>query len=310
MIESTDLSHLRSELDACVESDKELLERSRQQVRPLRDQTRRIHPHAATAVSIVGTDGGNNRIAFDPLLVELVRVVDSSNNEYCLEVVTSSANLDKIHERHLAPGGIPKTALGRMMKLLDVSTLWDLSVTIAAPPANPKPSWVQDYRELMEWAVILDLVRETTFGSDTVIIFDGQLRSKVFAPGKFKAYRQLLEAAIDRQFNERRRRIYIVALGKHSKVLDRYRLAMALEGVLRTTYPAYVAVPRPLQTQVYKWKNTRLVSCQRSRAQLPRDSSRERCSLSSSAVALVIRSGLRICSSARPTMLPQSSAMS
>ncbi len=32
-------------------------------------------------------------------------------------------------------------------------------------------------------------------------------------------------------------------MAKHSKVLDRYRLAMRLEGVLDTPYPAYVEVP-------------------------------------------------------------------
>jgi len=34
---------------------------------------------------------------------------------------------------------------------------------------------------------------------------------------------------------------------KSSKVLNRYRLAMALEGILRTDYPAFVDVDRVLE---------------------------------------------------------------
>lgn len=42
-------------------------------------------------------------------------------------------------------------------------------------------------------------------------------------------------------------------MAKHSKVLLRYRLAMALEGVLQTNYPAYVEVPRDIEEKAYKW---------------------------------------------------------
>ncbi len=50
-----------------------------------------------------------------------------------------------------------------------------------------------------------------------------------------------------------RRRIYLVGVAKHSKVLARYRLAMALEGVLTTDYPAYVEVPREIEEKAYVW---------------------------------------------------------
>ncbi|MGH2613979.1 MAG: hypothetical protein ACRDJC_01970, partial [Thermomicrobiales bacterium] len=40
---------------------------------------------------------------------------------------------------------------------------------------------------------------------------------------------------------------------KHSKVLARYRLAMALEGILRTDYPAFVEIPRDIEEKAYLW---------------------------------------------------------
>ena len=47
------------------------------------------------------------------------------------------------------------------------------------------------------------------------------------------------------------RRIYLAGVAKHSKVLDRYRLAMFLENVLATPYPAYVEVPREIEERAY-----------------------------------------------------------
>ena len=42
-------------------------------------------------------------------------------------------------------------------------------------------------------------------------------------------------------------------MAKQSKVLTRYRLAMALEDVLRTEYPAYVEIPREIEEKAYLW---------------------------------------------------------
>jgi hypothetical protein len=36
-------------------------------------------------------------------------------------------------------------------------------------------------------------------------------------------------------------------------VLTRYRLAMALEGILTTNYPAYLPIPRAIEEKAYRW---------------------------------------------------------
>src|SRR5690606_25134316 len=61
------------------------------------------------------------------------------------------------------------------------------------------------------------------------------------------------EARIQVQYDKKRRRIYLVGIAKRSKVLERYRLAMALEGVLQTGYPAYTPVPRDIEERAYVW---------------------------------------------------------
>jgi hypothetical protein len=53
---------------------------------------------AATTISLVATDGGNNRMHFDPFLIQLVRLVDSSNNEYCLQAITPTTDVLRLGE--------------------------------------------------------------------------------------------------------------------------------------------------------------------------------------------------------------------
>src|SRR5439155_21324152 len=62
--------------------------------------------------------------------------------------------------------------------------------------------------ELMEWAILFEVVRERDFATDTVIVRDGFLRSKVFSGDLFKKYRQGIDDAIATQFSKHRRRIF------------------------------------------------------------------------------------------------------
>lgn len=255
MIDPESHEILREEMHARIQDDYRLLLELREQVRPLRTQVRQIQPRETTSISLVGTDGGNNRVRFDPFLIQLVRVVDSSNNEYCLEAITPSTSVRDLAAAQFDSQGRPRSAVGKLMEALDVDSLTALSHMIRLNDDNrpTSPSWVQVYRELMEWAVLLSVLRDKDFGADTIIVYDGLLRSKVFAKDLFRKYLNHVEAAIDRQWSDSRRRIYLVGVAKHSKVLDRYRLAMALEEVLTTEYPAYLSVPRSLEGEAYIW---------------------------------------------------------
>ena len=140
------------------------------------------------------------------------------------------------------------------MDLLGVRSLPSLSHMIRpSKEGRPvSPSWVQVYRELVEWAILLALLKKD-FGTDTLIVCDGLLRSKVFAGDLFPRLLGSMRERIDAQWTKHRRRVYLAGVAKHSKVLARYRLAMALEGVLCTDYPAYVEVPRDVEERAYVW---------------------------------------------------------
>ncbi len=253
MIDAESFEKLKSELKERILSDRAVLEELREQVRPLRFTTTRIQPHSTTAISLVGTDGGNNKVQFDPFMVQVVRVVDSSNNEYCLEVVTPTSDIATLSQRHFAADGSGITPLGRLMNYLGVASLYDLTHMISRPPKPLKPSWVQVYRELMEWAVLFELVRNKDFATDTVIIWDGYLRTKLFRGELFKRFREGLEEGIANQYKRNRRRLHVASVIKHSRVLETYQLAMAIEGVLRNSYPSYVEVPHALEKHVFAW---------------------------------------------------------
>ena len=142
------------------------------------------------------------------------------------------------------------------MDYLGVRTLDKLSTMITDNQNGVlvSVSWTQVYRELVEWAILFSIVREKQFGSDTLIVFDGLLRSKVFSGTLFRKLREGIDEAISVHRLKHRRKIYIVGLAKHSQVLTRYRLAMALEGVLSTDYPAFVEIPREIERNSYLWK--------------------------------------------------------
>lgn len=255
MIEPESQQQLATTIRERMAADRALLDQLRAEIRPLRTQIRRIQSRSATAVSLVGTDGGNNRLQFDPFLVQLVRVVDSSNNEYCLEAITPTTSVAALGAQQFTPAGQPRTPLGELMAYLGVRELPQLTHMIRSNDGDrpTSPSWVQVYRELVEWAILFTLVRNKDFGTDTLIVCDGLLRSKVFAKDLFARFRHGLEEGIERQLRKNRRRIYLAGVAKHSKVLDRYRLAMALERLLATDFPAYLEIPRDIEAKAYVW---------------------------------------------------------
>jgi hypothetical protein len=254
MLDPKSQNDLKDAIGECIGADAGVLDALRSEIRPLKSLVRRIQPRATTSISLVGTDGGNNQLQFDPFLIQMIRVVDSSDNQYCLEVVSPTTPVRRLARRHLDEAGAPITALGELMSFLGVNSLTDLSHMIRPNDGGRpvSPSWVQVYRELVEWAILFALLKKD-FGTDTLIVCDGLLRSKVFAKDLFALLRVGIKDRIDVQRTRSKRKVYLTGVSKHSKVLTRYRLAMALEGVLQVDYPAYVEVPRDIEQRAYVW---------------------------------------------------------
>ena len=245
---------LKQEIAGSIEADRSLLDQLRAEIHPLKSQVHPIRERTTTSVSLVATDGGNASVQFDPFLVQIVRIVDSNNFEYCLEALTPTTSIAELSAKQFSADGNPCTALGEMMLYLGVKSLPALSPYIyETTRSRPTHSgWVKAYRELAEWAILFSLVKHP-FASDTLLIYDGLLRSTIFASDYFQKYLRGIEESIQFQKQHNRQQIYLAGVAKHSKVLSRYRLAMALEGILSTTYPAYLAIPAHIEQMAYKW---------------------------------------------------------
>ena len=105
MIEPDSVANLKEAIADCIRLDEGVLTSLREEIRPLKAKTRRIQPRATTSISLVGTDGGNNQLQFDPFLIQIVRVVDSSNNEYCLEAVSPTTPIELLNARQFDATG-------------------------------------------------------------------------------------------------------------------------------------------------------------------------------------------------------------
>jgi hypothetical protein len=214
MIEPDSEAELRDDIAERIKADRDVLDQLRAEIRSIRSDIRRIQPRSTTSISLVGTDGGNNQVQFDPFLVQIIRVVDSSNNEYCLEAVTPTTDIIQLSKQQFDSLGNPRTSLGKMIAYLGVTTLPELSHMIRTIEGNRpvSPSWIQVYRELVEWAILFDILRNKDFGTDTLIVYDGLLRSKVFAKDLFKRYLEGLQEGVESHYRKNRRHIYLTGV--------------------------------------------------------------------------------------------------
>jgi hypothetical protein len=253
MIDPDIIDTLRAQVAACVATDRALLDELVTEIRPLQSKQQRINPRSVTSVALVGTDGGNNELRFDPFLVQVIRIVDSSSNQLWMEVVGPTTPLSALERVHFTTAGIPASPLGRMMERLGIRALEELSPVLRdGTQDRPRsPSWTGVYRELNEWAVLLELASKD-YGTDTLVVFDGFLRSKMFSGTLFAQYGRLLREAVEEQ-QRKKRNVLIVGVAKHSKVLARYRLALKLLNILRGKYPAFVDIPRDIERRAYVW---------------------------------------------------------
>src|SRR5438093_4318625 len=111
VLDPGEIPELRARMQERAEQDRHILEVLRTEVRPLKTAIRRIAPRSATTMSLVASDGGNNKIQFDPFLMQIVRVVDSFGQQLCLDVVSPTTDTDELSGRQFKASE-PSTALG------------------------------------------------------------------------------------------------------------------------------------------------------------------------------------------------------
>ena len=260
MFDLDELPILRETIQDAAFRDKHLLSDLRKEVKEtLSSNVKVIKPRVTTSVSLVASDGGNNKLEFDPFHFQLIRVVDSFGKQLCLDVITPTTDTDELSRNQFEKDDSPRTALGRLMSDLKLHTLNELSPmipdgkTVREKPEEVSPSWVLVYRDLCEWAILYEQICYRSFATDTLIVRDGLLKSKLFRGDLFVRFCKFIEKAIKKIYADTRRKVFLVGLAKRSKVLARYNLAMSLEKIFPAGDPRYVPVPRELELKAYVW---------------------------------------------------------
>ncbi|EFK60143.1 hypothetical protein U0038_08270 [Sphingobacterium spiritivorum] len=266
MFDPEEIPQIKQAIRECAIVDKNLLEDLRAEANGMRSNVRVIKPRTITTFSLVATDGTNNKLIYNPFYFQIIRVVDSYGNNLCLDVITPTTDTDILSQRQFDELGNPQTLLGILMKDLGCKTLNDLSPMIPSGkkmrenPTEVSKSWVLTYRDLCEWAVLYNKICYEGFASNTVVVKDGLLRSKIFkydAANKRPLFIEMMKkinAAIENAYKQKRIKIFFVGLAKHSQVLSRYSLAMQIENIFPTGEPRYAKVPEEMEKNSYVWK--------------------------------------------------------
>jgi hypothetical protein len=240
---------------------REALHAEMPKLKDLRDRVRMLSVtelgfRQCLAIAPVATDGGENRLSFDPLNIELIRIADSEGREHLQKFIPLGGDPDQFKAFFL---DVP--ILKSFVERIDVPYS-DLSFFLPGnkrteseeektlgPGDEDLRKYVRTFRDIAEWAVVLDLAHSGQ-GIRILVIRDGLLRSKSLSIKAAKALARALEEA------HKKTGSLLVGIAKRSKVLSYLSLALVLEGSLKKPYPCFVEVPEDLEKACYNFAAT------------------------------------------------------
>jgi len=240
---------VRERILQAYEVEEPIILKFREYAKELKSNIKQIRPYSANALSFVSIDGGDNRLFFNPSVIEFVRIVDSRGNQCALDAVPGNAKAESLNERAISGNPLLISPLKRLCDDLNVRVT-DLSYLLNGLGEQGKSTGaVRTYRDIVEWAVLYDLLHKE-WGSDTVIIREGLLRTKSFKRTIFPLIDSRIRA-VCKEHKKNNINVSIVGVAKQSSVLSRLSVALELEEVFHKPFPCYVEVPRNIEEDCY-----------------------------------------------------------
>lgn len=232
-----------------------IIEKFREYAKRLKNDVKPIRPYSVNAVSFVSSDGGDNRLYFNPAIIELVRVVDSRGNQCALDAIAGNSKAEDLNERAVNGSPFLVEPLNKLCTDLHVDVV-GLSYLLGGLGQPGKSTGaVRVYRDIVEWAVLYDLMRYREWGSDTIIVREGMLRTKSFRRDVFPKLDSLIRDA-HQQHKKKNITVSMVGVAKQSAVLSQLSVALELEEALHKPFPCYVRVPKDIEEECYNYDRT------------------------------------------------------
>jgi hypothetical protein len=153
-----DLDEVKKRIYEAYQKENPIIEEFREYARALASHVKPIRPYSVNAVSFVSSDGGDNRLFFNPAVIELVRVVDSRGNQCAVDAIASNTLIKDLNERVKTGSPLLVEPLKRMCEDLNIQEVEQLSYLLSGLEGGKSTGAIRCYRDIVEWAVLYDLI--------------------------------------------------------------------------------------------------------------------------------------------------------
>ena len=245
------LSDLRKAVEVATSQELKGIEDLRVRIR--RDfKATRLGFRRVRTIAPVATDGGENRLTFEPLRIDIIRVADSEGNKHVERIIPITS---EIEEYRAIFESTP--VLSRMLDRLGVeydNLSFFLPKVESMENTGKTKITSRDYanilRDIIEWAVLLDMAWNEKNSQGVLLLRDGLLRTKSLKRNVVKKLGKSFENAY------KENNTLLLGVAKKSQVLNYISLAMSLEGTFHKSYPCYCEVPTDIERASYNWADT------------------------------------------------------
>ena len=195
------------------------------------------------SIAPVATDGGQNNLTFEPLNLEIIRVVDSEGNERLQKIIPITTD-PEFYRNLFEEIEVLKRFLSRLdIEYEDLS--YFLPTTNGTGERNNFRSLIRHLRDILEWAVLLDMAWDPQ-KTPILLLRDGLLRIISMKDQTIKA----LEGSFQEAYEDKG--TLLVGVAKKAKILDYYSLALSLENKSNRPYPWYCELQKDLEKEAYR----------------------------------------------------------
>lgn len=254
MLAENNFDQIKERIQEAYIVEEPIINQFREFARQLKDEIKPIRPYSSNAVSFVSADGGDNRLYFNPAVIELIRVVDSRGNQCALDAIAGNSKSESLNLRGDSKNPLLVSPLQKLCSDLNVKVT-DLSYLLKGLGESGKSTGaMRVYRDIVEWAVLYELLHKD-WGSDTIIIRENLLRTKSFKRSIFPIIDQKIREVCE-SHKKKNVNVSIVGVAKQSSVLSRLAIALQLEETFHKPFPCYVQVPANIEAECYNFDRT------------------------------------------------------